>query len=379
MVRALLGLALALCVGLNAAWADQAAKVKKDRGPKPAAKPAPKTPADNAARAAAAKRAAEQRAAMLRKLPPMARLSWYARHRASQVKARVAQIERELAGVRAGLAAAEKRLELARKAAAEAEKQAAEAVAKAEAESRALLAKRKAEYEARRKAAAEKRKAEVQARVAPLKKKPAQAKKPAPQKPAPTAKKVVVTVGARQKSGTGAVTYQAWGRYALPGYGSLRMESVQKEVKLSDQQKKKLEEISKKYYELMRQGYKVDWAKLRELPAEQRKQKYAELAEKRKQQAAAARKQVEQVLSPQQLAAYKAIELRRRGAGMLRSPTIVQKLGLSKEQQERLQKNQQELSRKVQELYRESGQKALGVLTPAQREKLKELTVQRSQ
>jgi len=169
------------------------------------------------------------------------------------------------------------------------------------------------------------------------------------------------------------VPERVWARQMIPGYWSLRLENVQEELKLTDQQKEKIQQISEEYQQQIRQGYQQDWAKFREMSAEDRKKKYAELAEKRKKQTAAAGKQVEEVLQPQQLEALKMIELRIRGAAALRNPKIVEKLGLSEKQKQQLRKNQEKLTKKIQQLQRKSGKKTLDLLTPEQLDKLKQL------
>ena len=70
---------------------------------------------------------------------------------------------------------------------------------------------------------------------------------------------------------------------AVPGYYSLQMKHVQEQLELLDEQKQKLEELGKKYYEEMRAQYSgQDWTKVREMSAEDRQKHYAEIGEKRK-------------------------------------------------------------------------------------------------
>ena len=184
-------------------------------------------------------------------------------------------------------------------------------------------------------------------------------------------KKMVITV--RGGQGGTLTPYQGRAYYLLPGYWSLRSQSVQKELKLTDKQKEKLKQISTKYYEQMRKGRQQDWAKFRKLSAEKRKQKYAQIAEKQKQRTAAVGKQIEQVLRPGQLHALKRIELRTRGAAALRNPRVVEQLNLSEKQKEKLRRNRQQLTEKMQRLQRKSARKDLDLLTPEQFEKLEKL------
>ena len=409
MARTLLSLALALFVGLSAAYAGDAPTAKTGRRARPAAKSAPKRPAVDAARAAAAKRAA-QRAAALRKLPPMARVAALAKQRAYEAKGKVFQVERDVAQAKIAVISAKLRLKQAKRMAAEAEKYAADAAKRAEAEKKQVYARQKARAEAGQEAEAARRKAETQRRAIDAKRKAAGARKttparpavkrPAPRKPLPkkpvpkkpVAKKPVTKKPALRKPAArpaqkrpvavaGAIGRQGFavrapartpGYYAVPGYWSLRTESVQKELNLSDEQKKKLKQITKSYYEQMRQGPQQDLAKYRDMSPEERRKKYAEITEKRKQRLDAARKQTEAVLLPEQLEALKTIELRTRAPSLLRSPRVLEKLGLSEEQKQKLRKNQQDLTAKMQRLLHESAQKALQILTPKQLEKLKQ-------
>lgn len=178
----------------------------------------------------------------------------------------------------------------------------------------------------------------------------------------------------------GAATYSP--QYLMvPGHWILAQEGVQKEIGLSDEQKEKLQAIGKKYYEQARQGYRrwsaIDWQKLSE---EERKQKMeemrkhaAEAHKKRQQLTDALTKQVEEVLSAEQLSALKDIEFRQRAGYMLRNSRVLEAIGVNKKQQARLAKNQQQLNARMRELQRKAGEKALEILTPEQMEKLRKL------
>ena len=78
------------------------------------------------------------------------------------------------------------------------------------------------------------------------------------------------------------------------------------------------------------------------------------------------------MLRPEQLETLKTIELRTRIPSLLRSPRVIEDLGLSEEQKKKLRKNWEELSVKMQELQHESTQRDLRILTPKQHEKLKQ-------
>jgi len=167
----------------------------------------------------------------------------------------------------------------------------------------------------------------------------------------------------------------------VPGYWILGQEDVQKEIGLTDEQKEKLQAIGKNYYEQMRQGYqRYSAVKWQELSDEQRKQKIeemrkkaAEAQKKRQKTMEAFTKQVEGVLTKEQLAAVKEIEFQRRAGYMLRNPRVLEAIGANEKQQARLEKNRKRLSDKMRELQRKAADKALDVLTPEQMEKLRKL------
>jgi len=184
-----------------------------------------------------------------------------------------------------------------------------------------------------------------------------------------------------QSGGAGGAAAYSPSYMMVPGYWMLSQESVQKEIGLSDEQKEKLKAIGKKYYEQVRQGYQRQSAiKWQELSEEERKQKMeemrkksAEAYKKRQEITDALTKQVEEVLSAEQLSALKDIEFRQRAGYMLRNSRVLEAIGVNKKQQARLEKNQQQLNAKMRELQRKAGEKAFEILTPEQMEKLRKL------
>jgi len=167
----------------------------------------------------------------------------------------------------------------------------------------------------------------------------------------------------------------------VPGYWILSREEVQKEIGLSDEQKEKLEAIGKKYYEQMRQDYQrqpaIKWQELSEVErkkkTEEMRKRASEAAKKRQETLDSFKEQVEKVLSAEQLSALKEIEFRQRASSMLRNPQVLEAIGASKKQKTRLENNQQQLNTKMRELQRKAGERALGVLTDEQLEKLRKL------
>ena len=163
---------------------------------------------------------------------------------------------------------------------------------------------------------------------------------------------------------------------AIPGYYTLRTENVQKELELVDEQKEKLKQIGKKYYEQLRQASQQDWAKFREMPAEQRKAKHAEMQKQRMKQMEEVRKQIEKVLLPHQIDRLKQINLQTYGASMVANPGILQQLEVTDQQKEKLGKIREELQAKIRQLQKASFEETLKVLTPEQEKKLGEMSTQ---
>lgn len=159
---------------------------------------------------------------------------------------------------------------------------------------------------------------------------------------------------------------------SIPGFWELRTEDVQKELQLTDEQKEKLREIGQKYYEQTRK----DWAGLREMSAAERKKAYAEIRNKNEKRMREIRKQVEQVLSPEQLGLLRQVHLRTRGAAALANPKILDQLEVTDEQKEKLRQIREQTQEKIRQLQREMLEKTLEVLSPQQRKKLEELTTE---
>jgi Spy/CpxP family protein refolding chaperone len=157
---------------------------------------------------------------------------------------------------------------------------------------------------------------------------------------------------------------------ALPGYYLLRMEHVQKELNLTREQVEKLKELGRKYYEQIRGDQDV-WKNWRQMTPEERSTKAAELREKYKKRAEDLRKKIEKVLLPQQIQALKEINFRAAGPSALANPRILDSLGVSDQQKEKLESIRQEMLAKYQELQTKAFDRALKVLTPEQCRKLK--------
>jgi Spy/CpxP family protein refolding chaperone len=158
---------------------------------------------------------------------------------------------------------------------------------------------------------------------------------------------------------------------ALPGFNMLRMENVQKELGLVPEQIQKLKDLGTKYYEDMKADQDV-WKNWQKMTPDERTAKSAEMREKYKKRTEELRKSIEKVLLPNQLSALREVNLRAAGPGALANPRTLDALGVSDEQKQKLQQIRQEMFEQYQEVQKKSFEKSMSVLTPEQRERLKE-------
>lgn len=151
----------------------------------------------------------------------------------------------------------------------------------------------------------------------------------------------------------------------------LGQESVQKELKLSEEQVKKVQELGEKQREAF-QG-------LRDLGQEERRTKMQELAK-------ANDKAIGQILKPEQLKRARQIALQRQGAAAVNNEEIAKALNVTDAQKEKIREIQtkareemqglgfdEEARTKRQEVMKAMNEKISGVLTAEQKTKLKEM------
>jgi len=159
------------------------------------------------------------------------------------------------------------------------------------------------------------------------------------------------------------------GLSGLPGFWMLGQGNVQKELSLTDEQKDKLLALAKKYQDESRQ----EWVEVSNLPREKRQERLAELRKKADKRTAEVRKEVEAVLQPRQVERLKELRFRLLAGALLQNPATLKRLEVTPEQEEKLRQLREELQQKIQELQQQNTEKALSVLTPEQREKLKDV------
>jgi hypothetical protein len=163
---------------------------------------------------------------------------------------------------------------------------------------------------------------------------------------------------------------------AMPGYMLLGQESVQKELKLTDEQKQDVKQFAEKLRGEM-QG-------LRDLdPSEQES--------KRRELAGNAEKEIGKILHPDQAKRLHQIGLQLQGAMALNNPKVAEELQLTSEQKEKVKDMQQQMQKqmedlrqaggsqeenreKIAEMRKSAASKAQEMLTPEQQTKWKEMT-----
>lgn len=169
------------------------------------------------------------------------------------------------------------------------------------------------------------------------------------------------------------------------GFGSssslelLRRDDVKKELELLDDQVKQIEALREK----SRSGLRDSFSGLRDLSQEERRERFAKLREKLQASNKEIDKEVnEKILLPHQSKRLAQIRFQMRlrrssGTGAFTSTTVVEALGISEQQQEKLKKLQsqidQDLRKQIAKLREQARQKILKELTTEQRAKYKNL------
>jgi len=158
--------------------------------------------------------------------------------------------------------------------------------------------------------------------------------------------------------------------YGVPGYWMLQNPEVRKEIELVPEQAGKLQQIAGKYRDQLQELYAP--LRNRELSQEERSKLFRQLAEKSRALLEQTRKEAEAVLLPHQMEALRMIEFRTRASAYLRNPAVLERLGLTEKQKEKIRRNREELAEKVSELQKKYFDELLKILTPEQIEKLKQ-------
>jgi len=142
----------------------------------------------------------------------------------------------------------------------------------------------------------------------------------------------------------------------MGGIGILRSEGVQDELKLTNQQKTRVEEFLNRVRTELRA--RVD--RLRDVSDEERRKQAEELEEQLKKEAPERalkiRREIESILQPDQLKRFRQIELRREGPWTLLRPDVVEALALTDAQKEQIDQISRETQQKMRDVFREARQ-----------------------
>ncbi len=181
----------------------------------------------------------------------------------------------------------------------------------------------------------------------------------------------------------------------MGGLGLLRMEQVQKELSLSEQQKTKLQELAEKTREEARERF----SGARDLSQEERRKRFEDMREEMQERAEKLQKQITEILKPEQVKRLRQIELQQQGPAALMRPVVAETVGLTDEQKEKLQQIASdtrekmrgifeemrggdrerrgerggEVREKMQQIRQEGEKEAMAILKPEQKQKLGEM------
>ena len=160
------------------------------------------------------------------------------------------------------------------------------------------------------------------------------------------------------------------------GFGGNLLEDpqVQKELELLDDQVEQLKEVNEKVRSQMMEMFR----EMRNVPREEMRERFAGLREKITE---IRDKELSTVLLPDQLKRLKQIEFQQqfsRGGGRtLENPQLMERLGLSDEQIEKIrqlsEQAQEEMRKKMEQMRKELQDKVLALLTPQQRKDFDDL------
>ena len=155
---------------------------------------------------------------------------------------------------------------------------------------------------------------------------------------------------------------------SIPGFWALALEPVQKELGITADQKKQLWGISDNFQAKAMEAA----AGMEHMSAEEQKRRYESLLEQARKDTAGVRHQVLAALTSQQLHSYQRIEFRLRVATGMSEPRLLKALELTDYQKAKLVQVREAMEQRMEQVYEESADKVLDLLTPSQREKLQD-------
>ncbi|HVX16199.1 MAG TPA: hypothetical protein VHC22_33745 [Pirellulales bacterium] len=116
--------------------------------------------------------------------------------------------------------------------------------------------------------------------------------------------------------------------------GLLSMDAVRKELSVSDEQNKELDDVLEKFDEAVG-SFPRD---LRKLTDEERPKRMKEMRTKLREANKAAEEKIDKILNPEQLARLRQLSVQQRGIHALIQPDVAKELELSQEQQDKIWK-----------------------------------------
>lgn len=125
----------------------------------------------------------------------------------------------------------------------------------------------------------------------------------------------------------------------------LTHEGVQKELKLDDQQKEKIDAFATDMRERMREGFQG----LQDLDPQERRERMQEVMQEMEKDA---KKAVDDILKPEQKTRFEQIVLQARGIDALTDPEVQKKLELDEVQREKIGKLNEAMQESMREVFR---------------------------
>ncbi|HVV99985.1 MAG TPA: hypothetical protein VHB77_06585 [Planctomycetaceae bacterium] len=144
---------------------------------------------------------------------------------------------------------------------------------------------------------------------------------------------VSVAQAQERRGGGGRGGFGGFGGFGGGGIGLLRMETVQTELKLTDDQKKDVTALQEKVREEMPRFERGG----QDLTQEERQKRGEEFAKKAQEVNTKAEGELAKILKPEQLTRYEQLKLQREGAIALSQKETADKLALTEDQRKKVQ------------------------------------------
>jgi hypothetical protein len=156
---------------------------------------------------------------------------------------------------------------------------------------------------------------------------------------------------------------------AIPGLFPLSMSSVQREIRLTPEQRQQLKVVSDSYMATAQQLAKT----FNQLDAEEKQKQGGQFSDQAAQAARNAQRKAETILNPQQLQTVKRVAFELTATGVLADPNVQKKIGLSAEQQQRLNRIFEQAGEKMQQLQNDTSAQTMQLLDEEQTAALRQL------